>query len=145
MYRSCIVDGEYGAHKITAKLHKDAENIQEFNSLEELHASPDYIAYQEDKANKKSATYYANWDKVVKSKQEELGMDMDKKALIQDAVLLHTVKGEPLPPKCQKAFDWLRDLWKRKYNDIEEGDTVSFDDIDPLGISYKEIQTELGS
>jgi hypothetical protein len=144
MYKSFTLNGEYRAQKSTAQVHKDATNIQDFADLAALQASPEYIAYQEDEANKKSATDYANLDNIVKQKQVELGMDLSKEGLVQNGVLLHTILQTPIPEKTQLAFNWLNNLWQTKYFTVSEGDAVDFSDIEPLNISYAEIAQELG-
>lgn len=144
MYKSFTLNGEYRAQKSTAQVHKDATNIQEFADLAALKASPEYIAYQEAKAEEQDAVDYANLDKIVKQKQIELGMDLSKEGLVQNGVLLHTILQTPIPAKTQAAFDWLQDLWQEKYFTVSEGDPVDFSDIEPLNISYAEIAAELG-
>lgn len=44
MYTSFTLNNRYRAQPASAQVHKDAENIQEFASLELLQASPEYIA-----------------------------------------------------------------------------------------------------
>jgi|14_taG_2_1085336.scaffolds.fasta_scaffold00545_23 hypothetical protein len=144
MYKSFTLNGEYRAQKSNAEVHKDATNIQEFDSFEDLAASPEYIAYQEAKAAEQATADYANLDKIVKQKQVELGMDLSKEGLVQNGVLLHTILQTPIPEKTQAAFDWLQDLWQAKYFTVNEGDIVTFDDVEPLNISYAEIAAELG-
>ena len=111
------------------------KNWAEFPSL------PSVIAARQlakDKAD------YANLDKIVKQKQIELGMDLSKEGLVQNGILFHKISQTPVPEKTQAAFDWLNNLWQTKYFSVSEGDSVTFDDIDPLEISYAEIATELG-
>ncbi len=144
MYKSFNLNNKYDAQRATVQVHKDATNIQEFDSFEDLATSPEYIAYQEAKANEQAAIDYANLDKIVKQKQVELGMDLSKEGLVQNGVLLHTILQTPIPEKTQAAFDWLQDLWQAKYFTVNEGDIVTFDDVEPLNISYAEIAAELG-
>lgn len=143
MYKSFTLNGQYRAQPATAQVHKDATNIQEFESYEELQESSSYISYQEEQANKKASIDYQNLDKVVKQKQIELGMDLSKEGLVQNGVLLHTILQTPIPAKTKEAFDWLRALWDTKYFSVSEGDLVTFDDVEPLNISYAEIAEEL--
>lgn len=140
------IDGVFGWRPDGAKYkpHAGEESVQEFDSFEDLQASAEYIADQEAKAAEQAATNYVNLDKIVKSKQIALGMDLSKEGLVQNGVLLHTILQTPIPPKTLEAFNWLQNLWDTKYFNVQEGDTVTFDDILPLGISYSEIATELG-
>lgn len=144
MYKSFTLNGQYKAQPASAQVHKDAENIQEFASLEELQASDAYIDYRAAQEAEQKAADYANLDKIVKQKQIDLGMDLSKENLVLNAVLLSNITGDPMPVKNAEAFAWLQNLWNTKYNNVQEGDSVSFDDIEPMPHSYKELQTELG-
>lgn len=144
MYTSFTLNGQYRAQLTSAQVHKDAENIQEFASREELKASDDYINYRAAQEAYQKSADYANLDKIVKQKQIELGMDLSKEGLVQNGILLHTILQTPMPIKTQEAFDWFQNLWQTKYFSVQEGDTVTFDDIQPLNISYAEIASELG-
>ena len=144
MYKSFTLNGQYRAQPATAQVHKDAENIQEFVSEEELQASDAYIDYRAAQEAMQKATDYSNLDKIVKQKEIDLGMDLSKENLVLNAVLLSSITGSPMPTKNAEAFAWLQNLWDAKYNNVQEGDSVSFDDIEPMPHSYKELQTELG-
>ena len=144
MYKSFTLNGQYRAQPASAQVHKDAENIQEFASLEELQASDAYIDYRAAQESEQKAADYAKLDKIVKQKQIDLGMDLSKENLVLNAVLLSNITGNPMPTKNAEAFAWLQNLWNTKYNNVQEGDSVSFDDIEPMPYSYKELQTELG-
>ncbi len=144
MYTSYTLNGQYKAQPASTQVHKDAENIQEFASLDELQASDAYIDYRAAQEAVQKAADYANLDKIVKQKQIDLGMDLSKENLVLNAALLSNITGDPMPAKNAEAFVWLQNLWNTKYNNVQEGDSVSFDDIEPMPYSYKELQTELG-
>ena len=141
-YRSFTVNGAYSAVLPGSQHPVTAENLKEFDSFEDLQADTDYVSYVEDKKEEREAADYKNLRNKVKKYQEELGMDTDKKAFLFASIGMFAAKGLPLPEKTQEAKDWLDHLWKVKYYDVEEGDSVSLTGIDPLGISFLELQLE---
>ena len=141
---SYVFNELYRAQPIRCDIPNGATDIQEFDSLEELKNSQGYIAYIQELKTTQVATDYENLDKIVKAKQIELGMDLSKEGLVQNGVLLRTILQTPIPTKTAAAFAWLQNLWDTKYFNVQEGTTVTFDDILPLEISYSEIAAELG-
>ena len=69
-FRSYTIKGKYRTSPPNAQVHKDAENIQEFETLELLQASPEYItqiALQNDGFNQDEVNWMASRDEILDS------------------------------------------------------------------------------